>query len=225
MNIAAIFDVDKTILEGQSQHILTKYLYRNKKISFMTLSYISAYFLLYNIGFMNDLTNAREKIYNKIIDRWNKKDFEILCKECFEKYVKQKLFKEALDCIAEHKSKGHTIILLSAAISEIIEPISVYVGSDYFYATQLKSVNSIYTGKIEGEPVYGQHKKELLSVIAAKHNIDLINSFFYTDSFSDMPIYQIIKNFVAVNPDRSLMSFSVKNNLRITKYIDTVGTT
>jgi hypothetical protein len=49
--IAVFFDVDDTLIDGQTQKLMVSYFYQKKKINFIFLLKIYFWFLLYKIGF------------------------------------------------------------------------------------------------------------------------------------------------------------------------------
>ena len=51
---------------------------------------------------------------------------------------------------------------------------------------------------------FGQHKVTLAEKWAAQHGIDLARSYFYSDSFNDLPMLERVGNAIAINPDARL---------------------
>jgi phosphoserine phosphatase len=56
--------------------------------------------------------------------------------------------------------------------------------------------------------IYGEGKLEAAQIYAEKHSVDLLRSYFYTDSIADLPLLDIVGYPVAVNPDRPLRSLA-----------------
>ncbi len=61
-----------------------------------------------------------------------------------------------------------------------------------------------YTGELIGGLNYGALKIEPMRRFAAEHDIDLEESWAYSDSVSDLPMLELVGNPVAVNPDAEL---------------------
>ena len=61
-----------------------------------------------------------------------------------------------------------------------------------------------FTGRLDGPFVYGPGKVEAMQRFADLHEIDLAESYAYSDSLSDLPMLRAVGNPVAVNPDPPL---------------------
>jgi HAD superfamily hydrolase (TIGR01490 family) len=106
-----------------------------------------------------------------------------------------------------HKDQGHRVVIISASIGEIVQPVAEHLGlGQDFICTRLARSNGAYTGKLEGPLCYGPGKVQWANEWAAQNNIDLARatSYFYTDSSSDLPLLELVTHPVAVNPSRKL---------------------
>ena len=61
-----------------------------------------------------------------------------------------------------------------------------------------------FTGRLEGPFMYGEGKLEGMRGFAESHDIDLAESWAYSDSASDLPMLRAVGNAVVVNPDTPL---------------------
>jgi phosphoserine phosphatase len=61
-----------------------------------------------------------------------------------------------------------------------------------------------FTGRFEGPFVYGPGKVEAMEEFAAGHDIELADSYAYSDSISDLPMLEAVGHPVVVNPDPAL---------------------
>ena len=71
------------------------------------------------------------------------------------------------------------------------------------------------TGKLDGKPAFGQGKKEKMKIFFKNEKIDPANCSFYTDSYRDLPLMEIVGLPVAVNPDRKLMKTALERKWKI----------
>ena len=53
---------------------------------------------------------------------------------------------------------------------------------------------------------------------ASEHDVDLANSWAYSDSASDLPMLRAIGNPVAVNPDRELAEVAAREGWRVMRF-------
>ena len=97
---------------------------------------------------------------------------------------------------------------MSASPVELVEPLAIALGMTGGIGTRGEVDNGVYTGRLDGPFCYGEGKAEAITTLAAQRNIDLNNSWSYSDSMSDLPMMEIVGNAVAVNPDAELAALS-----------------
>ena len=81
-------------------------------------------------------------------------------------------------------------------------------GMDRFLSTRYEVVNGRFTGEPLRPICYGAGKVVLAEQLAATHGIDLDQSYFYTDSLTDLPLLERVGNPRVVNPDPRLRRLS-----------------
>ena len=74
----------------------------------------------------------------------------------------------------------------------------------YVLCTRLLVENGQFVGACARPICYGPGKVHYAERFAEQHDIDLANSYFYTDSYSDLPMLQRVGQPRIVNPDRRL---------------------
>jgi HAD superfamily hydrolase (TIGR01490 family) len=117
---------------------------------------------------------------------------------------------EARALLDQHHAAGRETWIVSASPIEIVEPLAQALGMTGGIGTVGEVENGVYTGKLAGPFCYGEGKAEAITALATQRNIDLANSWSYSDSMSDLPMMKIVGNAVAVNPDAELTALSRK---------------
>ena len=79
------------------------------------------------------------------------------------------------------------------------------VGSN---ATQIEVQGGKFTGRIHAPVCYGTGKVHWAEQFAAEKQIDLSQSWFYTDSYSDLPMLRRVGRRVVINPDPRLRRYA-----------------
>ena len=77
---------------------------------------------------------------------------------------------------------------------------------DEILCTITESSNGFFTGRTLGIPCFSEGKVKRLEVWLSEQGMNLGNSWFYTDSFNDLPLLKKAPLSVAVNPN-----FDLKN--------------
>ena len=65
---------------------------------------------------------------------------------------------------------------------------------------------------------YGEGKYHWARVYAEARGIDLARSYFYTDSYSDLPMLRRVGHPVIVNPDRRLRRLALQEGWPIVRF-------
>jgi phosphoserine phosphatase len=65
-------------------------------------------------------------------------------------------------------------------------------------------VDGVYTGELDGPFCYGPGKVEAIEQLARWEGLDLAQCYAYSDSASDLPMFEAVGHPVAVNPDGPL---------------------
>lgn len=115
---------------------------------------------------------------------------------------------EARALLEQHHTAGRETWIVSASPIEIVEPLAIALGMTGGIGTRGEVDNGVYTGRLDGPFCYGEGKAEAISQLATERNIDLANSWSYSDSMSDVPMMELVGHAVAVNPDSELSQLS-----------------
>ncbi|HSC74884.1 MAG TPA: HAD family hydrolase [Pseudomonadales bacterium] len=210
----AIFDLDNTLLAGDSDHSWGEFIadlgvvdgssYRAKNDAFyddycrgaLDIFAYQRFVLAPLAGF-----NIAE------LTRWH----EQFMREKIEPIVLPK----AQALVDNHRAQGHTLMIITATNSFITTPIAKRFGIDILIATTPEQKNGIYTGDIVGVPCYREGKVERLNAWLAENNETLYGSYFYSDSHNDLPLLQRVDHPVAVDPDDTLRKYAKDNGWQI----------
>ena len=122
----------------------------------------------------------------------------------------------ALRLLHNHHHDNDIMLLASATNSVLVEPIARRLGFENIVATEVEIIDGVYTGKVYGRPALGQGKLTKVEEWAAQNNIkDFKDAIFYSDSINDLPLLSEVGVPIAVNPDDQLRNLSIKNNWEV----------
>jgi len=197
------FDVDDTLVNGQTQEILGSYLYKNGKVSIVFVIKILFYFLMWRIGIVKNVVPLRKEAY-RVIRGWEVSEVENLVKECFSKNIRTRIFPQALDLIKDHQTKGHEVILISGSIDSLLRIIKEFIGTNFAIGTVLEIKDNKYTGEVLGSVIHGESKAKAILKFISENDFSLEGSYAYSDDVSDVPLLRLVENPMAVNPNKKL---------------------
>lgn len=203
MKELVIFDVDNTIVKGQSQNLFLKYLLRKKKIGAWYFTKLTFWFVLYKLGLVHNPQSAMEYGF-QFVKEAPVSEIEALGEDFFQTDLKKTIFPGCADILKKHKEEGREVILVSNACEPIIKAIARHLGVTDYLSTRLETKEGKYTGKIEGSIMYGPHKVAAVQQYVSEHGYRLADAWGYGDHISDQYLLDQVAHPYAVNATKGL---------------------
>jgi HAD superfamily hydrolase (TIGR01490 family) len=201
--VAALFDVDKTLLDTSSGQLYARYLYRTGQLGLQHLARVAWWSLLGELGILK-----MEKVIPRLLDEAagdDEAEFRRRADHWFAMDVVSHVTESGRRRLEGHQAQGHVVALVSASTQYVVAPLAAYLGiPGQFLCTMLESRDGRLTGEAIPPVCYGPGKVIWAERFAVKEGIDLDASYFYTDSVSDLPLLERVGHPVAVNPDPRL---------------------
>ena len=112
----------------------------------------------------------------------------------------------AQSLIDDSRRAGCRQVMVSGGLDFTLKRLADYLGVDDLIANKLEFVDGYATGKLCKPFVAGATKADIMRSYARAHDLDLAESWAYTDSFSDYPMLAAVGHPTACNPDLRLRS-------------------
>lgn len=116
----------------------------------------------------------------------------------------------ALHLIDQHRRAGDRLLIITATNRFVTAPIAERLGVEELIATDPEFKDGRYTGRVSGTPAFKDGKVERLSAWLGQHQIERPESVFYSDSINDIPLLQQVTHPVAVDPDPLLSALAAE---------------
>lgn len=133
----------------------------------------------------------------------------------FEEVLKPAIFEGTPELIAQSKKIGQKQIVITGALDFTIDRLMTHLGIDDYAANRLEFVNGYATGRILPPVMASATKAKWMREYSEKNDINLSESFAYSDSISDLPMLSIVGHPVAVNPDFRLKQTATQHEWAI----------
>ena len=108
--------------------------------------------------------------------------------------------------------------IVTAASQELADLLARVLVLDGAIATRSEVKNGVYTGEPEGPFVYGEGKATAIREMAGREDVDLDESWAYSDSASDLPMLRTVGHSVVVNPDANLARIAREEGWQIMRF-------
>lgn len=207
----AIFDLDNTLIGGDSDYLWGEFLVKN--------NYVDAeYFAEQNTQFYEDYKAGNLDImaYQRFaLKPLSEQSMETLNKwhaQFMQTFIEPIILPKAQGIVDEHKAKGDRVMIITATNTFITRRIGLRYGITELLGTNGEIVNNRYTGEVTGTPTFQEGKVTRLNEWLAKENETLKGSYFYSDSFNDLPLLEIVDNPIIVDGDDKLIATAKQHN-------------
>jgi HAD superfamily hydrolase (TIGR01490 family) len=132
-------------------------------------------------------------------------------REWFDSEVAHRLQPGAKQALEAHRAAQHPMIVLTTSSQYVAEVARDTFGMDASIAAVLDTdENGTLTGEFHRPLCYGEGKVILAEAWAREAGVDLETSYFYSDSYSDLPMLERVGNPRVVNPDFRLRKAAKK---------------
>ena len=200
------FDMDYTLLSKSTSALYVKYLLRHRMISLRELLDIAMVSVQYKLNVL-DFPKA-----TALLSRSVRGGSAEATRALGEKFVKEDVLQyiapKALAKLHEHQAKGDNVLLLSASTQFVVQPVATHLGIPCRFTELEIGKDGKFTGGIVGLAAYAEGKKYWGERIAQEHGVPLAECWFYTDSYSDHPLMDIVGHPIAINPDPKLKAYA-----------------
>jgi HAD superfamily hydrolase (TIGR01490 family) len=202
MRALAVFDVDGTLLEGDSHVRLLRALVADGGVPLGARAGIIEAAVRYVLGFASN-TRIKEVAARAFAGRRDE-EVRAFCRAFAERAVLGLLRPALVAEVRDEARRGRLVVLLSASLEPIVAPVGAAVGADRVVAARLALANGIVTGALDGEVPYGPAKARALVQLATELGADLASSSGYGDHHADLDFLRLVGEPHAVSPDARL---------------------
>lgn len=207
----AIFDLDNTLLNGDSDYLWGQFLIEQGVVD-------GPEYERENDRFYSEYKQGKLDIFEflRFALRPLAEHKRSQLENWHHQFMKEKIAPIILDkgreLIEQHHVKGDTLMIITATNRFVTGPIAEELGIKNLLATEPEIIDNQYTGEVSGTPCYREGKVTRLNEWLQENNMSLQDSWFYSDSRNDISLLEKVSNPVAVDPDETLKRYAQDNN-------------
>jgi HAD superfamily hydrolase (TIGR01490 family) len=213
---AAFYDLEGTLVSTNLVHTLGFYAQRQGGIlptikkSALTLAKLPFFGItdLYSRNVFNE-------VFFKSYEGESEDRLRFFADDLFEKKLKPAIYDGTIDLIESSRRLGQKQVVITGALDFSIKPMMDYLGIDDWAANRLEFVNGYATGRILPPIMASATKAKWIREYAERNDINLSESYAYSDSISDLPMLSIVGHPVAINPDFRLKQTALQHDWAI----------
>ena len=208
---AAFFDLDRTLVSVASPKIFQRHLAEAGLASSVPGPLADLAFSLFEIAGESALVGRSAKLAPRAAIGWSVAD-TIAAAMPAAAEIAEHVSDFARAELAMHRDAGRTVVLATTTPEHLVRPLAELLGIDDVIATRWVQKGGAFTGKVDGDVVWGPGKRDAVQAWCAKHGVDVGDCWAYSDSYYDSPLLDVVGHPVAVNPDARLAATAALND-------------
>jgi len=202
----ALFDLDNTLLDGDSDYLWAQYLidrgildrdlYEARNLAFYEQYKAGTLDIRAFLDFQLAPLAAQSR---ETLDAWHR--------EFMAQYITPIVAPGARALVEAHRQQGRTLAIVTATNAFVTRPIATFLGIEHLIATDLEVQDGRFTGRPHGTPSFREGKVTRLDEWLGARGTTLAAHravWFYSDSANDLPLLERVSHPVAVDPDERL---------------------
>lgn len=199
----ALFDLDNTLIAGDSDHAWGEFLVHKGLVNGEEYKKANdLYFAAYQQGTLDIHDYLAFSL--RPLTQYSTEEMLNWRNEFIREHIRPLVLPAALELLQHHRNQGHRLLIITATNRFITAPIAELLGVSDLIAVEPEFIDGRYTGQIVGTPSFREGKVTCLHQWLQVEGMNLDGSWFYSDSHNDLPLLEMVDQPVAVDPDDTL---------------------
>lgn len=214
--IGAFFDLDQTLFAGFSATAFTRDQLSSGRLSprdLLDSLRATLSFTLGRTGF-SAFVAATSAVYRGM----KESVLEEAGQHAFDEYLATEIYPESRALVRAHQEMGHTVAIITSATRYQAEPVAHELGIDHLLYTRLEVEDGVLTGGVVRPTCYGEGKADAARSLKSKYGLDLDESYFYSDSHEDLPLFELVGRPRPLNPTRRLAQIAKERQWPVRRF-------
>jgi HAD superfamily hydrolase (TIGR01490 family) len=200
----AFFDLDGTLVSGQTTFLLIKFLRRAGVVSRTFLVGTGLWFLAYKARLVRVSEGSRSKSAS-VLKGLEISEVEALMKRFSEEEMVPRLHRGASAALSQHLAAGDRVVVLSAALDPVVRALCERLQVPEYVGASCEVEGGAYTGRLYGIVPYGEEKARVAAKFMDRWGADPSGCWAYADHETDIALLRSVGHPVAVSPKPALL--------------------
>lgn len=209
----AFFDLDRTLISENSGKLWVRSELRLGYLSRWQAVRAAVWLGRYHLGFGNLDSAVRAAIDS--LRGTPECEIRERTLAFYEREVRDLVRPGAHAALREHRARGDGLVLLTTSSNYLSEPVCADLEIEAWLCNRFETTDGVFTGEPVEPLCYGTGKRVLADAYASERGVALADCAFYTDSFSDVSVLEVVGRPVCVNPDPRLARIARKRGWEI----------
>jgi HAD superfamily hydrolase (TIGR01490 family) len=211
---AALFDMDRTLIRRETGTLYVRYQHAIGEATRRDLLRVLYWVTQYTLGVIDAPAVAAKAALQ--LEGTSEMAMATRCDDWFRRYVEPHVCDLGRRAVEHHRARGDLLAIVTGASPYAAQPLARRLGIPHVVASELEvDDRGIFTGRFVSPLCYGDGKIVRARRLAESHGFTLEESTFYSDSYTDLPLLEVVREPVVINPDPRLERVAKKRRWRI----------
>lgn len=200
--------MDRTLLRVDSARLYTQFRRDRGEASLLDALRVALWATQYTLGVIDAPKVARKALegFRGRSEAW----LEQSCAEWFPRYVLPEVQQAGRHAVQKHREAGDFVAIVTGATRYVAEPVAAELGIEHVICSELEvDGEGCFTGNIIEPLCYAAGKIARTAKVAEREGFLLEQSYFYSDSITDLPLLERVGAPIVINPDRRLRKIAL----------------
>jgi HAD superfamily hydrolase (TIGR01490 family) len=214
----ALFDLDNTLLTGDSDVLWCEYLMDTGSLERAAFSArnqdMDARYRAGTVGTAEFANFYASTLAGKSPALWQADRAYFL-----QHWIAPRIPPAAHALVKQHQAAGDLVVMTTATNRYITELTAAHIGIEHLIATELEVTGGVFTGRATGVLNMREGKPVRIATWLATRGqkLEAFESVAYSDSINDLPLLEAVQRAVAVDPDEKLAAVASARGWEILK--------
>ncbi|WP_261841863.1 HAD family hydrolase [Aliamphritea ceti] len=218
----AIFDLDETLVAGDSASLFCRYLVDHGFAGDDFLAGDAAFSEQYSAGSLDMCDYIRFQL--QPLMHLDKQQIDALMPVFVNEYLSPRVYADARELLSACRAQGKRLVIISATAAFIVRAVAKELEVEDVLAIELQeTIDSetskvTYSGEVAGIPSFREGKIIRLKAWLEEQGESMDGAYFYSDSMNDLPLLELVEHPVATNPDKSLSELATSRGWQLIRW-------
>jgi len=211
---AALFDMDRTLVRKETASLYVKYQREIGEARRRDLVRVTYWVAQYTLGVI-DAPEVASRVASTLAGV-SEVSLASRCDDWFRRFVEPHVCDLGRRAVARHRARGDLLAIVTAASSYTAQPLARRLDIAHLVASELEvDAYGNFTGRFVPPLAIGEGKVTRTRRFAEAQGFALSDATFYSDSYTDLPLLELVGEPIVVNPDLRLRRHAKRKGWRI----------
>jgi HAD superfamily hydrolase (TIGR01490 family) len=214
---AALFDMDRTLVRKETASLYVRYQRERGEATIRDSARVLWWVTQYTFGVIDAPDVAARAL--RQLEGMHETVLAARCDDLFRRRIEVHVADRGRVAVEAHRSRGDVLAIVTGASPYLARPLARRLRIEHVVSSELElDASSRFTGRVVDPLCYGMGKVLRAERLARLVGFRLEDASFYTDSLTDLPLLDRVREPVVVNPDPRLARVARKRGWRVERW-------